>query len=109
MKKEEEIPVLDDDEVIRFTLNLVPDEFKSRIDHDKIQWALDALYDYYDQMGYIDDDETVEEASIDEEDVLAYVTAAAKKDKIDLTAEELKFILDCEYDYGLSIGIYEEE
>jgi len=105
MKKEEEIPVYDDDELIKFTLNLVPDEFKQRIDEDKIQWVLDVVYDFYDEKGYINEDLAVE-ASIDEEEMFHYIVKAAKKDKIDLTDEEIKFILDCEYDYGVSIGVY---
>jgi hypothetical protein len=107
MKKEEDIPVYDDDELIKFTLNLVPDEFKTRIDADKIQWVLDVVYDYYDEKGYIDED-IAEEASIDEEEMFNYIEKAAKKDKIDLTDEEIKFVLDCEYDYGVSIGVYTE-
>jgi hypothetical protein len=109
MKKEiDEIPDYDDDAVIKFTMELVPDEFKNRIDENKIQYILDVVYDYYDEQGFIEE-ETVEEASIDEEAMLKYVAAASKKDKIDLTEEEIQFILDCEYDYGVSIGIYTEE
>lgn len=108
MKKvEDEIPVYDDDELIKFTLNHLPDEYKQRIDDDKIQWVLDAVYDYYEQKGYIDED-IAEEAEIDEEEMFNYLTKAAKTDKIDLTDEEIKFVLDCEYDYGLSIGVYSE-
>lgn len=110
MKKiEEEIPVYEDDELIKFTLNLLPDSFKERIDEDKIQWVLDVVYDYYEQKGYIDEEDIAEEAMIDEEEMFHYITKAAKKDKIDLTEEEIKFILDCEYDYGVSIGVYSEQ
>lgn len=108
MKTEEEIPIYDDDELIKFTLNLVPDEYRQRIDADKIQWTLDAVYDYYDEKGYIDED-VAEEAAIDEEEMFKYIEKAAKKDKIDITGEEIKFVLDCEYDYGVSIGVYSEE
>jgi len=107
-KTEEEIPVYDDDALIEYALKLVPDEYKSRIDGDKIQYVLDVVYDYYDENGLINED-AVEEAMIDEEDLMKYALKAAKKDKIDLREEEIKFILDCEYDYGVSIGVYTEE
>jgi hypothetical protein len=110
MKKEvEEIPDYDEDAVIKFTLGLVPDEFKTRIDEDKIQYILDVVYDYYDEKGFIDEDETASEASIDEDEMLNFIVKASKKDKVDLTEEEIQFILDCEYDYGVSTGIYSEE
>ncbi|MDR1652930.1 MAG: hypothetical protein LBS01_04660 [Prevotellaceae bacterium] len=108
MFKDEEIPVYDDDELIQFTLNLVPEEFEARIDADKIQWVLDVVYDYYEEKGYIDED-LAQEASIDEMEMFEYIEKAAKKDKIDLRDEEIKFILDCEYDYGVSLGVYTEE
>ncbi|MCL2597039.1 MAG: hypothetical protein FWD66_05150 [Paludibacter sp.] len=110
MKKiEDEIPVYEEEELIKFTLNLLPDSFKGRIDEDKIQYVLDVVYDYYDKKGYIEQEDIAEEAMIDEEEMFNFIKKAAITDKIDLTEEEIAFILDCEYDYGVSIGVYSEQ
>lgn len=98
----------DDDEAVKFILKLVPKEFKTKINDDAVNYVLDVVYDYYAENGLIDEDST-EEASIDEEEMLKYVVKAAKKDKIDLSEEQIQLILDGEYEYGKSIGIYTEE
>lgn len=98
----------DDDEAVKFILKLVPKELKSKIDDDAVNYVLDVVYDYYEENGLIDENST-EEASIDEEDMLKYVLKASKKDKMNLTEDEIQLILDGEYEYGKSIGIYTEE
>lgn len=98
----------DDDEAVKFILNLVPKELKSKINDDAINYVLDVVYEFYDENGLIDENST-EEASIDEEEMLKYVMKAVKKDKMNLTEDEIQLVLDGEYDYGKSIGIYTEE
>lgn len=98
----------DDDEAVKFILKLIPKELKSKINDDAINYVLDVVYDFYDENGLIDEDST-EEASIDEEEMLKYVLKAVKKDKMELSEEEVQLILDGEYEYGKSIGIYTEE
>jgi hypothetical protein len=51
-------------------------------------------------------EDTAEEANIDEEDMFLYLKKCAKKDKMDITDEEITLILEGEYEYGKSIGIY---
>lgn len=98
----------DDDEAVNYILKLVPKELKSKINDDAINYVLDVVYDYYEENGLIDENST-EEASIDEEDMLNYVIKASKKDKMNLNEDEIQLILDGEYEYGKSIGIYTEE
>lgn len=106
--EQDEILTYDDDEAIKFILDLMPSETRKRIDEDTVSYILDVVYDYYDENGLIED-ESAEEASIDEEELLKYVVKATKKDKIDLTEDEILLILDGEYEYGKSLGIYSEE
>ncbi|MDD4971724.1 MAG: hypothetical protein PHT07_20040 [Paludibacter sp.] len=109
MKKEEEdLLVYDEDEAVKFILDSIPAESKDRIDNDKIEYVLDVVYDYYDENGLIDEDST-EEASIDEEDMFKFILKCSKKDKMKLSEEDIQLILDGEYEYGKSLGIYRED
>jgi len=69
---------------------------------------LDVVYEFYDENGLIEEDST-EEASIDEEEMFKYILKVSKKDKMELTEEEVQLILEGEFEYGKSIGIYREE
>lgn len=106
--EEDDLLIYDDDDAVKYIINLVPEEMKESITDDNVNYVLDVLYDYYDEKGLIGDD-TADEASIDEEEMLKYVIKAAKKDGISLTEDEIQFILDGEYEYGKSLGIYTDE
>ncbi|MBP1637276.1 MAG: hypothetical protein H6Q18_65 [Bacteroidetes bacterium] len=106
--QDDDLLVYDEDDAVKFILKLVPDELKAKIDDDVINYVLDVVYDFYEENGLIDDEST-EEASIDEEEMLKYVMKSAKKDKMNLNEDEIQLILDGEYEYGKSLGIYTEE
>jgi len=106
--QDDDLLVYDEDDAVKFILKLVPDEQKDRINEDAINYVLDVVYDYYEENGLIDDQST-EEASIDEEEMMKYVLKASKKDKMHLSEDEIQLILDGEYEYGKSLGIYTEE
>lgn len=106
--EEDDLLIYDDDSAVKFIVNLVTGEMKDRITEDNVNYVLDVLYDFYDEKGYMGDD-IAEEASIDEEEMLKYVVKAAKKDGFDLTEDEIQFVLDGEYEYGKSLGIYTDE
>lgn len=106
--EEEDLLVYDEDEAVKFILNFIPAESKDRIDNDKIEYVLDVVYDFYDENGLIDEDST-EEASIDEEEMFKYILKCSKKDKMKLSEDDIQIILDGEYEYGKSLGIYREE
>jgi hypothetical protein len=106
--EEEDLLVYDEDEAVKFILNFIPAESKDRIDNDKIEYVLDVVYDFYDENGLIDEDST-EEASIDEEEMFKYILKCSKKDKMKLSEDDIQVILDGEYEYGKSLGIYRED
>ncbi len=110
MNTDNEELVFDESEAIRFILNFIPEEDKKNLTEDDIQYVLDVIYDYYDSEGLIEDDnETADEASIDEEKMFDYIRNAVKKDKMNINDEQIQLILEGEFEYGVSIGIYEEE
>ncbi len=109
MKTEDnDLLVYDEDEAVKFILNSLPDELKKSIDDTKIEYILDVIYDYYDENGLIEEDST-EEASIDEELMFEYIKKCVKKDKMGLKDDDIQLILNGEYEYGKSIGIYTDE
>ena len=69
---------------------------------------LDVIYDFYDENGFIEEDST-EEASIDEEAMFKYIKKCVKSEKMEISDDEIQLILEAEFEYGKSIGIYNEE
>lgn len=108
MKKEDDFTTYDDVEAVKFIQKNIPQELKEKLNEDVINYVLDVVYDYYEEKGLIEEDSALE-ASIDEQDMLEYVLKAVKKDKIEIEQEEVQLILDGEYEYGKSLGIYVEE
>jgi len=110
---EQKILEFDDCQAIEFIKNHLPDEQKTQIDENAIQYVLDLVCEYYEENGLMDDyDEEmseVEEFEIAEDDMFNYISALVKKDEIfEMSDEQLQLILDGEFAYGKSIGIYEE-
>lgn len=100
--------VYDEDDAVKFILKLIPAELKDKINEDAINYVLDVVYDYYDENGLLDE-EAIDETDIDEEEMLQFVVKAARKDKMDLDEDDIQLVLDGEYEYGKSLGIYTEE
>ena len=109
MKKEEDdLLVYDEDEAVAFILKFLPEDVKKRIGEDEVDYVLDVIYDFYEEKGYIEED-SAEEASIDEDEMFQYIVKAAQKDKMNISEDEIQLILNGEYEYGKSIGIYNNE
>ena len=106
--QEEDLLVYDEDDAYKFILDSIPADAKARINDEKIEYVLDVVYEYYDENGLIDEDST-EEASIDEEDMFKFILKCSKKDKMALSEDDIQLILDGEYEYGKTLGIYREE
>lgn len=107
-EQDDDLLVYDEDDAVKFILNYIPEEAKDGITEEKIEYVLDVVYEFYDENGLIDEDST-EEASIDEEEMFKFILKCAKKDKMQLTEDEARLILDGEYEYGKSLGIYTSE
>lgn len=109
MKNNDDILVFDEDEAVKYIYNFIPAELKTRISTDDIDYVLDIMYEFYEENGFIDEDST-EEASIDEEDMFAYILKNIQKDKVvKLSENDLQLILEGEFEYGKSIGVYKED
>ena len=107
-EQDDDLLVYDEDDAVKFILNFIPAEAKAGINDEKIDYVLDVVYEFYDENGLIEEDST-EEASIDEEEMFKFIVKCSKKDKMQLTEDEIRLILDGEYEYGKSLGIYTSE
>lgn len=97
-----------EEDAIDYILDFIPEVDRKGLERDDIQDVLDLIYDYYDAEGLIDED-TAEEASIDEEKMFNYIKENAAKNDIKLSDEQLQLIMEGEYEYGVSIGIYSDD
>jgi hypothetical protein len=104
--EEDDLLVYDEDDAVKYIMKSLPEEAKSTIDESMVEYVLDVIYEYYDENGLIDED-TTEEASIDEEDMLKYILKCSRKDKMNLSDEQIMMILEGEFNYGQSLGIYD--
>ena len=104
----EDLLTYDDDRAVEFIYDFLDKDDKQQITKDDIQYVLDVIYDYYEIEGLIDED-TAEEANIDEERMFEFIAKAARKDGVKLTDDLIAQILEGEFQYGVSIGVYSPE
>jgi hypothetical protein len=104
--KEDDFLDYDEDEAIRFIRNELPQEMKEKFSDDDLNYIVDLIYEFYEEKGYLNDEET--EVDIDLDELTAYVIKNAKKDKVGVyTEEEIHFVVDAEITYCDSLGIFE--
>ncbi|MBR4154279.1 MAG: hypothetical protein IKT96_02915 [Paludibacteraceae bacterium] len=109
MSEEKDFIEVDDTECIKFILNYLPEELKGKVSDDDVQYVLDLICEYYAENDLIEED-LVEEATIAEEDMFNFILAAIRKEQvIEMDENTLAVILDGEFEYGKTIGIYTEE
>ena len=106
--QEDDLLVYDEDDAVKFILDFIPEEAKERITDVTIEYILDVVYEFYDENGLIEEDST-EEASIDEEEMFRFILKCAKKDKMELNEDDIQLVMDGEFEYGKSLGIYRDD
>jgi hypothetical protein len=103
---EEDFLPYDDDEAIKFIRNQIPQELKEKFSDDDLNYLIDLIYEFYEEKGFLDDNDT--EVDIDLDELTAYVVKQAKKDKVGVyTEEEIHFVVDAEIAYCDSLGVFE--
>ncbi|MBR5469401.1 MAG: hypothetical protein IKU78_02930 [Paludibacteraceae bacterium] len=98
----------DDSDAIKFILEHLKKQNIDNVCDDDVQYILDLICEYYEKCNLLNEINS-EEAQIEESDMINYISAIMKKENV-ISLEEsiLEAILDGEYEYGLSIGIYEK-
>lgn len=98
----------DDQAAIAFIMKRLPDNLRSTIEDDDVQYLLDVMYEFYED-NHLLDEETDETVEIAEEELIQYILRASKKDDIcadKFTEETVQVLLDIEYEYSKSLGVY---
>ncbi len=111
MAKEQDLdlgPEFDDSKCIEYILNLIPEQDREGITEDDVQYVLDVIYDFYEEEGLLEEN-MASDGYVDEDKELEYIHRACKRDGIELNYEQIQLILDGEFEYGKSIGIYAED
>jgi hypothetical protein len=108
-KEEKDLKEYDEDDAVKFIQNYLPQDMKGKYTDDEINYIIDIVYDFYDEKGFMDeniDEESV--VNIDEDEIVAYVLKYTKKDKVNnFTPDEITFIIQGEFAYCDSIGMFE--
>lgn len=104
--EEDDILVYDEDDAVKYILANLPENYEGKLGDEQVEYVLDVIYDFYDEQGLVEED-TAEEANIDEEEMFNYIRKCAKKDKMNLSDEDIQVILEGEFNYGKSLGIYD--
>lgn len=107
--KNDDLLVFDEDEAVKYILKNLPEEFQGKIHDTDVEYILDVMVEFYEQNDFMVED-SVEEANIDEEAMFEFILKMIKKEKvIEISTDGLQAVLDGEYEYGKSIGIYKED
>lgn len=106
MSQEEDLLSYDDDEAIKFIRNYLPQEVNAKLADDDITYIIDLIYEFYENKGFMDDNED-ENVEISEDELLDFVAANAKKAGFKLNEEDIESIVQGELNYCESLGMFE--
>lgn len=106
MSQEEDLLSYDDDEAIKFIRNYLPQEVNAKLADDDITYIIDLIYEFYENKGFMDDNED-ENVEISEDELFDFVAANAKKAGFKLNEEDIESIVQGELNYCESLGMFE--
>lgn len=97
----------DDSDAIEFITKYLAQNGVDVVAEDDIQYILDLVCEYYEKCNLLSDP-NAEDATVAENEMLEYIQKLIAKEKvISIDEDTLQWVLDGEYEYGVSIGIYE--
>ncbi len=99
----------DEDESVKYIKANLPESMKDCFSDDDINYIVDLVYDFYDEKGYLDENNEEEYVNIDEDELIAYISNNIKKDTDarKYSEEEISAIVEGEIAYCDSINFYE--
>jgi hypothetical protein len=108
MSKNEDL-IYDEDDAVKFILKNLPADAKEKYTEEDVNYVLDVVYEFYEKKGYLDENSS-DEVEVDEQEVLDFVLKCVKEDDMkNLDAIGVEYILDGEFEYCKSIGIFTDE
>ena len=98
MSQEGKVLEYDEDDSLRFIRENLPEEMQDEFSDDEINYIVDLIYDFYEEKGYLDEnDDDDSEVEINEDELLEYIGRNARKNKEilgrDYTDEQIEAIV----------------
>lgn len=99
-------------QLLDYIWNLIPQQDRQGISQTDVLLVLDLMDDFLVENGLLEEsaeEVTYLEGEIDETDQLNYLLAKTKELGVNITSEQIQFIMDGELQYGIEQGYYTEE
>ncbi|MDD3789545.1 MAG: hypothetical protein PHO94_12755 [Petrimonas sp.] len=107
MSEENKVLEYDEDDSIKFIKEHLPEEMSDEFTDDEINYVVDLIYEFYEEKGFLDEDDD-SEVEIDEDELLDFVIKNARKDAIrEYSEEEIEAIVAGELAYCDSLNLFE--
>ncbi len=107
MSEEKKVLEYDEDESLKFIQDSLPEEMKGEFSDDEINYIVDLIYEFYEEKGFLDEDDDAE-VEIDEDELLEYIFDNARKDAIrEYTDEQIEVIVAGELAYCDTLNLFE--
>lgn len=107
MNEEKNIVEYDEEDSVKFIREHLPQEMRNEFSDDEINYIVDLIYEFYDEKGFLDEDDE-KDIEIDEEELLEYVVKNARKDKVrNFTEEQIEYIVAGELAYCDTLNLFE--
>lgn len=99
MENEEMLFAEEDRQTVAFIQNYLPQDVKEKFSEDDIYYFLDALAEYCEEEGILDE-ENEEEVDIDVEAAAAFMVKLARKEKIgSFEADDVRWIVEGQLEF----------
>lgn len=109
MSEENKVMEYDEDDSLEFIKEHLPEDLKEGLSDDDIDYVVDLIYEYYDEKGFLDDDDD-SDIEIDEDELYEYVLKVVREDEsTTLTDDQVEAIITGELDYCDSINFFDED
>ncbi|MDD2313521.1 MAG: hypothetical protein WCR50_02090 [Proteiniphilum sp.] len=108
MSEENKVLEYDEDDSLRFIQNHLPEELQGEFSDDEINYIVDLIYEFYEEKGFLDENDDDTEIEIDEDELLEFVIKNARRDAIrDYTNEQIEAIVAGELAYCDTLNLFD--
>ena len=108
MSEENKLLEYDEDDSLRFIQNHLPEELQGEFSDDEINYIVDLIYEFYEEKGFLDENDDDTEIEIDEDELLEFVIKNARRDAIrDYTNEQIEDIVAGELAYCDTLNLFD--
>lgn len=107
MSEENKVLEYDEEDSVRFIQEHLPEELQNEFSDDEINYIVDVIYEFYEEKGYLDEDDD-DEVEIDEDELLDYVIKNANKNADrSYSDDQIEAIVAGELAYCDSLNLFE--